>query len=68
MNAIPEEVKPWIRGEEFVWEETSHLPEFKKEVLHYWASCLTLARKLVRVFALSLDLKEDTKLHHHCTF
>ncbi|KAG4415238.1 hypothetical protein IFR04_011649 [Cadophora malorum] len=59
MNAIPEEVKPWIRGEEFVWEETSHLPEFKKEVLHYWASCLTLARKLVRVFALSLDLKED---------
>ncbi|KAH7377978.1 hypothetical protein BKA64DRAFT_247204 [Cadophora sp. MPI-SDFR-AT-0126] len=59
MNAIPEEVKPWIRGEEFVWEETSHLPEFKTEVLHYWASCLTLARKLVRVFALSLDLEEN---------
>ncbi|KAH7310083.1 hypothetical protein BKA65DRAFT_575896 [Rhexocercosporidium sp. MPI-PUGE-AT-0058] len=59
MNAIPEEVKPWIRGEEFVWEETSHLPDFKKEVLHYWASCLTLARKLVKVFALSLDLEEN---------
>ncbi|KAH9217601.1 hypothetical protein DL95DRAFT_295238 [Leptodontidium sp. 2 PMI_412] len=59
VNAIPEEVKPWIRGEEFVWEETSHLPDFKKEVLHYWASCLTLARKLVKVFALSLDLEEN---------
>ncbi|CZS92900.1 probable isopenicillin N synthetase [Rhynchosporium agropyri] len=59
LNAIPEEVKPWIRGEEFVWEETAHLPGFKKEVLQYWASCLTLARKLVRVFALSLDLEED---------
>ncbi|EKD16425.1 uncharacterized protein L3040_008526 [Drepanopeziza brunnea f. sp. 'multigermtubi'] len=59
LDATPEEVKPWIRGEEFVWEETSHLPGFKDEVLHYWASCLTLSRRLVRVFALSLDLEED---------
>ncbi|CAL3966101.1 unnamed protein product [Diplocarpon coronariae] len=59
LNAIPDEVKPWIRGEEFVWEETCHLPGFKDDVLHYWASCLTLARKLVRVFALSLDLEEN---------
>ncbi|PMD43005.1 Clavaminate synthase-like protein [Hyaloscypha variabilis F] len=59
LDAIPEEVKPWIRGEEFVWEGTSHLPGFKDEVLGYWASCLTLARKLVKVFALSLDLPED---------
>ncbi|KAL2067770.1 hypothetical protein VTL71DRAFT_15866 [Oculimacula yallundae] len=59
MNAVPKEVQPWIRGEEFVWEETSHLPGFKQEVLQYWASCLTLARKLVRIFALSLDLEED---------
>jgi isopenicillin N synthase-like dioxygenase len=59
LDAVPEEVKPWIRGEEFVWEGTSHLPGFKDEVLTYWASCLTLARKLVKVFALSLDLPED---------
>lgn len=59
LNAIPEEVKPWIRGEEFVWEGTSHLPGFKDEVLGYWAACLTLARRLVKVFALSLDLEED---------
>lgn len=59
LNAIPEEVKPWLRGEEFVWEGTAHLPGFKEEVLAYWAACLTLSRKLVRVFALSLDLAED---------
>ncbi|KAM3073477.1 hypothetical protein ACMFMG_004625 [Clarireedia jacksonii] len=59
LDAIPEEVKPWIRGESFVWEGTSHLPNFKKDSLAYWASCLTLARKLIRIFALSLDLPED---------
>jgi isopenicillin N synthase-like dioxygenase len=59
LNAVPEEVKPWIRGEDFVWEGTVHLPEFKKEVLEYWAACLTLARGLIRIFALSLDLPED---------
>lgn len=59
LGAVPEEVWPWIRGEDFVWEGTSHLPGFKEEVLTYWGSCLALARKLVRVFALSLDLEED---------
>jgi isopenicillin N synthase-like dioxygenase len=59
LNAIPEEVKPWLRGEDFVWEGTSHLPGFKDDVLAYWAACLTLARRLVKVFALSLDLEED---------
>jgi isopenicillin N synthase-like dioxygenase len=58
-DAVPEEVEPWIRGEAFVWEGTAHLPGFKEEVLAYWAACLTLARKLVRIFALSLDLPED---------
>ncbi|KAL3422403.1 2OG-Fe(II)oxygenase superfamily protein [Phlyctema vagabunda] len=59
LDAIPAEVQPWIRGEDFVWEGTSHLPGFKDEVLNYWAACLTLARKLVKVFALSLDIEED---------
>jgi len=59
LDEIPEEVKPWIRGEDFVWDGTSHLPRFKEEVLAYWAACLTLARKLVKVFALSLDLEEN---------
>jgi isopenicillin N synthase-like dioxygenase len=59
LDVVPDEVKPWIRGEPFVWEGTAHLLGFKEEVLAYWAACLTLARRLVRVFALSLDLPED---------
>lgn len=55
---VPEEVKPWIRGEQYVWDGTAHLPNFKKDVLAYWGACLTLARKLVQAFALSLDLDE----------
>ncbi|KAG9231884.1 putative iron/ascorbate oxidoreductase [Amylocarpus encephaloides] len=59
LDAVPEEVKPWIHGEDFVWEGTSHLPGFKEDCLKYWASCLTLSRKLIRIFALSLDLEEN---------
>lgn len=55
---IPEDVRRWLRGEEFVWEGTAHLPGFKADVLAYWQACLTLARRLVRVFALALDLPE----------
>jgi isopenicillin N synthase-like dioxygenase len=58
-NTVPSEVRPYIRGEDFVWEGTSHLPNFKEDVLAYWLGCLKLARKLVRTFALSLDLPED---------
>lgn len=57
-SSIPAEVLPWIRGEEFVWEGTSHLPNFKTDVLAYWSACLTLSRRLVRIFALALDLNE----------
>ncbi|RYP25881.1 hypothetical protein DL768_011645 [Monosporascus sp. mg162] len=59
ISQIPEEVRPWIRGEDFVWEGTRHLPGFKSDCLAYWGGCLTLARRLVRMFALSLDLAED---------
>ncbi|THZ56638.1 Clavaminate synthase-like protein [Aureobasidium pullulans] len=59
LSCLPAEVQPWIRGEEFVWQGTSHLPDFKSDVLNYWKSCLQLARQLVKVFALSLDLPED---------
>ncbi|RDW89142.1 2OG-Fe(II) oxygenase superfamily protein [Coleophoma cylindrospora] len=59
LDAIPEEIKRWFRAEPFVWEGTAHLPGFKEDVLHYWASCLTLSRKLVKAFASSLDLDEN---------
>lgn len=56
--AVPDEVKPWIRGEQYVWDGTSHLPRFKQDIIEYWSACLTLARKLVQTFALSLNLDE----------
>ncbi|KAI0124398.1 hypothetical protein BJ170DRAFT_83899 [Xylariales sp. AK1849] len=64
---VPNEVRPWIRGEDFVWKGTEHLPDFKKDCVAYWGSCLTLARRLVRSFALSLGLAEgywDDKITH----
>ncbi|KAJ9148926.1 2OG-Fe(II) oxygenase superfamily protein [Pleurostoma richardsiae] len=59
LDAVPEAIKPWIRGEEFVWEGTSHMPTFKKDILAYWQECLKLARRLIKIFALALDLPED---------
>ncbi|KAI3323258.1 Clavaminate synthase-like protein [Xylariaceae sp. AK1471] len=59
ISEVPNEIRPWIRGEDFVWEGTNHLPDFKKDCLAYWGKNLSLARKLVRMFALSLDLDED---------
>ncbi len=56
---VPEEVKPYIRGEEYVWDGTTHLPGFKDGCITYWQSCLTLSRRLVKIFALCLDLPED---------
>jgi isopenicillin N synthase-like dioxygenase len=35
------------------------LPGFKENILAYWAACLAVARRLVRIFSLSLDLPED---------
>ncbi|KAH7305524.1 2OG-Fe(II) oxygenase superfamily protein [Stachybotrys elegans] len=59
LDAIPEEVKPWLRGEEMVWDGTSHIPKFKEEMLEYWRSCLTLARDMIQIFAMALDCPED---------
>lgn len=39
-------------------EGTSHLPNFKEDCLNYWQECLKLARRLIRIFALALDLPE----------
>ncbi|ETN44350.1 uncharacterized protein HMPREF1541_10530 [Cyphellophora europaea CBS 101466] len=57
-SQVPEEVKRWIRAEDFVWTGTAHLPDFQKEVLEYWKATLTLARQMMKVFALCLDLPE----------
>ncbi|KAI1362851.1 hypothetical protein F5Y08DRAFT_259678 [Xylaria arbuscula] len=59
ISEVPPEIRSWIRGEDFVWEGTKHLPGFKKDCVAYWSACLSLARRLVRMFALSLDLEEN---------
>lgn len=51
----------------FPWSRTTTVPHFAPAVITYWRSCLTLARALVRSFALSLDLEEtffDSKVTH----
>lgn len=59
LSAIPEEVAPFLRGEGFVWDGTEHIPDFKKDLLAYWQACLTLSRRLVKIFAIALDLPEN---------
>jgi isopenicillin N synthase-like dioxygenase len=34
-------------------------PEFKKGMMTYWSHMLTLGRRLMRLFALGLDVEED---------
>ncbi|KAF6809837.1 2OG-Fe(II)oxygenase superfamily protein [Colletotrichum sojae] len=58
-DAVPEAVRPWMKHEDFVWEGTAHLPEFKEDMVEYWQSCLTLARSMIRIFALALDVPEN---------
>lgn len=69
LAGIPEAIRSHLRiepngpggasDERFPWIATSSVPEFKLAVLAYWRACLTLARALVRSFALALDLEED---------
>jgi isopenicillin N synthase-like dioxygenase len=59
LSAIPAEVAAHLRGEEFVWEGTSNLPDFKTDILAYWQSGVKLARRLIQSFALALDLPEN---------
>jgi isopenicillin N synthase-like dioxygenase len=59
VDAIPQEIQDGFRAEEYCWTETSNLPQFKENVLNYWRECLFLARRLVRIFALALELPED---------
>lgn len=56
---IPEETLSSLHCEDFIWEGTQHLPEFRSGLISYWRECVALSRKLVRIFALALDLPED---------
>lgn len=45
--------------DEFLWEGTSHIPGFRETTVEFWQRRLTLARKMIRIFALALDMPED---------
>ncbi|PYH64311.1 isopenicillin N synthase family dioxygenase [Aspergillus vadensis CBS 113365] len=42
-----------------LWAGTAHLQNFRETTISFWQARLALARKLVRIFALALDLPED---------
>lgn len=59
-SSIPAHISQHLRTEQngFPWSATDNIPHFQAAVLAYWRACLGLARKLVKAFALSLDLPE----------
>ncbi|KAM0332419.1 hypothetical protein ACHAQA_002699 [Verticillium albo-atrum] len=59
LDATPEAVKKWLRCEDFMWDGTSHLPGFKDDMIAYWQACLSLARNVIKIFAMALDLPEN---------
>ncbi|KAL1629951.1 hypothetical protein SLS54_000810 [Diplodia seriata] len=59
LESIPYDFRRCFKGEEWYWERTSHIPEFKKNLVGYWQAGLSLARRLTGIFALALDVSED---------
>jgi isopenicillin N synthase-like dioxygenase len=55
----PEDRSREFADHDFIWEETSDISGFKEVCVDFWQRRLHLARKLVRIFALALDLSED---------
>lgn len=58
VDAISEDVRSHLPGEEFIWEGTQQMPNYKRDCIRYWQENVQLARRLLRVFALGLDLPE----------
>ncbi|KAH8649604.1 hypothetical protein BGZ60DRAFT_421938 [Tricladium varicosporioides] len=55
----PEVIAARNTDDPHIWAATSHIENFKSDSLIYWQACLKLARKLNRIFALSLSLPEN---------
>ena len=58
LAAIPDDTRAQLPAESFIWEGTEHLPHFQRDCIRYWQESLQLARRLLRIFALSLNLPE----------
>ncbi|KAH8848529.1 hypothetical protein MCOR27_005551 [Pyricularia oryzae] len=57
--AVPEDVARWLKVEDFMWEGTAHLPNFKRDLVTYWQECVTLSRRMIKIFARALDVDEN---------
>jgi len=57
--AIPEEVRLGLHAEDILWNATKHLEGFQEALVTYWQACLELSRRMIKVFALALDLPEE---------
>ncbi|CAG8939664.1 unnamed protein product [Penicillium salamii] len=44
---------------DFPWSGTNHLPGFRDTTVKFYQQRLTLARKMIRLFALALNMPED---------
>jgi isopenicillin N synthase-like dioxygenase len=42
-----------------MWSRTTNIPGFKSTLVEFWQLRLQLARKMICIFALALDLPED---------
>jgi len=59
LNAIPLDVRESLMSEDFMWDATKHLPNFKDVSISYWQESLALSRKLTKIIGLSLGLPES---------
>ncbi|KAF4987558.1 hypothetical protein FGRMN_10310 [Fusarium graminum] len=54
-----EDINSNFDSTDYVWDGTSHLTSFRPVLTEFYQRRLMLARKLIRLFALALDLPED---------
>ena len=50
---------PVMADSDKIWSRTSNIEGFKAKLVEFWQLRLQLARKMIRIFALALDLPED---------
>ncbi|KAJ3539254.1 hypothetical protein NM208_g5565 [Fusarium decemcellulare] len=58
LSAVPSKVWDSLPKDDAIWE-FQNAPGFQEALVSHWTTCLQLARNLIRVIALGLDLPED---------
>lgn len=59
-NSEPLDISnPMLAENDLVWKGTSDIVDFKSTLIEFWQQRLQLARRMIRLFALALDLPEN---------